>query len=292
MPETPATPASITLVQVSDIHLSSRRAYFMPNFEAFLQLMTSLRPDLVIASGDISFDGAGWPDDIAFAASQLARLDVPWRAIPGNHDTGEAPRFARLDQPIGPRRIAAWRSAIGPQWWLQDVGAWRIVAIDTALMASGLAEEKDQQAFVETALAARAGRPVLLFMHMPPFVDDPQDEASTQHAIPFEARGWLIDRCLAGGVRTIACGHNHVYRQVSWRGIDVVWAPTTAFVNVERQLNHGRRFPRAGFVRWTLEGTSLTHTLIEPELMITQDVGRWNEARGSTTSMPDYPLRS
>jgi hypothetical protein len=37
-------------------------------------------------------------------------------------------------------------------------------------------------------------------------------------------------------VAVIACGHLHVYRQMDYQGIRVVWAPATSFFNiVEKQ---------------------------------------------------------
>lgn len=289
MSDHPAIQRTIRIVQVSDTHLSRHRGYFNPNFEVFLRLMQADPPDLIVASGDLSFDGAAEPDDLAFARSQYDRLGVPWRAIPGNHDIGEAARFARLNQVVNSARMANWRRCFGAQWWMHDIGGWRIVALDTSLMASEVPEEVEQAVFVEHALATREGRPVLLFLHMPLYLEAPDDRTDTHYSISHDARHWLMDRCRASGVRAIASAHLHVFRELEWHGIELVWAPTTAFVNIERQLKLGRRFPRAGYVEWRLDGGRISHALIEPPLMITQDVARWNDAVGSTTGMPPWP---
>src|SRR3546814_13743805 len=81
--------AAFTIVQVSDTHLSRTHAYFQDNWEVFLDEMAALKPDLVLHSGDVSFNGPAAPDDIVFAREQIGRLRVPWLAIPGNHAIGE-----------------------------------------------------------------------------------------------------------------------------------------------------------------------------------------------------------
>lgn len=283
--------APFRIVQVSDTHLSRKRAYFHDNWLVFHDEMTARMPDLIIASGDLSFDGADDDDDLAFARAEYDRLPVPWISIPGNHDTGEAAIAQRLNQPIDSTRIARWNRCIGPQWWCRDIEAWRLVGIDTALLASELPEEAAQWRFLETSLAERGSRPVLLFQHMPPYVSDPNDMTPTKHAIPPSVRARLLDMCVRGGVKTIACGHVHVHQRMTYEGIDIVWAPATSFFNIVEQQKAGRGVPRPGYIEWTLNGPTLSHKVVVPPLMITHDVGSWNSAHGSTTKMPPRPLR-
>lgn len=283
-------PKPIRVVQVSDIHLSRKRAYFNDNFGVFQQAMRAGPPDLIVYSGDVSFDGPDETDDLVFARQQIEAIGVPWIAIPGNHDIGEPLRYARLDQPVGPERIARWREVFGPQWWSRDVGEWRLIGIDTALLASDLQEETEQNVFLDEALASRGHRPVMLVMHLPPYADDFDDPAFTTQCVPHEARIPLLARCEAAGVRVIASGHLHVYRRLLWRNIEIVWAPATAFFNIEKRMQAGWGFPRAGYIEWSLDGPSVAHRLIEPTLMITHDIGRWNAEFGSSTKLPPRPL--
>jgi 3',5'-cyclic AMP phosphodiesterase CpdA len=278
----------ITIVQVSDTHLSETHAYFIDNFRVFEAEMADLKPDLIVHTGDISFNGPAQPADLAFAKRQLDRLAAPVLALAGNHDVGEAPAHARLDQPINDARIRAWMDQVGPLWWSRDVGAWRLIGLDTALMASGRPEEEAQLAFLTQALAA--GRPALVFMHMPPFYDVVDDPKPTTSAVPFEARRRLLELCHKGGVLTIACGHLHVYRVSEHQGLPIVWAPTTAMVHMERQWKQWGVWPRPGYLVWRLDGPEITHELVEPRLMIAQDTGRWTDVGGTTTNMPARPL--
>lgn len=277
------------LVQVSDTHLSRTHAYFADNWAVFREAMRADPPDLIVHSGDVSFNGPVAADDLAFAAAEMAGLGIPFRVIAGNHDIGEAPAFSRLDQPVNTGRIAAWRAQFGGPWWQHDIPGWRLVGVDTALMGSGLAEEAEQLAFLASALD---GRPAMLFMHMPPFDRDPGDASPTTSYIPHAARGAFLDLCAAGGVKVIGCGHLHIHRRMRHRGMEIVWAPATAMVNVKAGLKHFRRFPRPGWLEWTLTAKRATFRLVEPERMFVIDMTGWTKPNGNTTTtLPPLPLR-
>lgn len=153
-----ADPASIRIVQVSDTHVSRKRAYFVDNWDVFAGEMSRTRPDLIVHSGDVAFDGAADEDDLAFARSEMDRLTAPWLAIPGNHDTGESPLAIRLRQPINSERIERWQRHYGPSRWCRDLGAWRLIGIDSALLGSGHPDEDQQNEFLERSVRNRCGR--------------------------------------------------------------------------------------------------------------------------------------
>lgn len=278
--------AGYRIIQVSDTHLSATHAYFLDNFRALVDEVEARSPDLVVHSGDVSFNGPVVDPDLTFARTEMARFATPWRIIPGNHDIGEAPRHSRLDQPLTDARIASWRGHFGDNWWLEDRAGWRIIGLDTSLFGSERPEERHQRNFLQDALAERRDRPVLVFMHMPPFVDDPDDAAPTTSAIPFETREAFLATCRTGGVRAIACGHLHVYRRMAWQGIEIVWSPGTSFVHIAKWQKHFGGFARSGFVEWTLGETTATHRLIEPPRLVTHDMGLWSDAFGTVTKLP------
>jgi 3',5'-cyclic AMP phosphodiesterase CpdA len=151
----PAGSESLRIVQVSDTHVSRKRAYFVDNWDVFVEEISRTRPHLIVHSGDVAFDGAADEDDLAFARSEKDRLTAPWLAIPGNHDTGESPLAIRLQQPINSERMERWQRHYGPSRWCRDLGAWRLIGIDTALLGSGLPEEEQQNQFLERSLGER-----------------------------------------------------------------------------------------------------------------------------------------
>lgn len=282
---------TITVVQVSDTHLSETHAYFIDNFRVFADEMAELKPDLIVHTGDVSFNGPARPADLDFARQQLDTLGVPVLALAGNHDIGEAPRHSRLQQPINDERIRAWTDAFGPMFWQHDLSHWRLIGLDTALMGSDRHEEQQQLAFLEDSLSTRGSRRAMVFMHMPPFEDEPDDPRPTTSCVPHDVRIDLLDRLQRGGVAVIACGHLHVYRQLTHRGMQIVWAPTTAMVNIEKQFRHWDVWTRPGYLIWRFNGDQVEHELVEPRLMIGLDTSRWTEIGGTTTNMPARPLR-
>jgi 3',5'-cyclic AMP phosphodiesterase CpdA len=282
--------APLRIIHVSDSHLSPTHRYFDVNWDAFRDDMRANPPDLLVHGGDLAFNAPVAEADLAHAAGQVAALGLDWLAIPGNHDIGEAPAYSRLKQPLTAERIAAWRRHVGPQWWLRDAGDWRLIGLDTALMGSDLPEEAEQRDFLEQALATRGGRPVMVFIHMPPFDRDPADPKWSTSVIPFPARGAFLDACASGGVKVINCGHLHIYRRLRHRGMEIVWAPATAMVDVRRGQTQRRRFPRPGYVEWTLDGKRATHRLIEAERMFVIDMAKWTAQSGGTvTTLPPWP---
>ncbi|MCZ8272929.1 MAG: metallophosphoesterase [Microcystis sp. LE19-4.1E] len=282
---------TITIVQVSDTHLSETHAYFIDNFAVFADEMAEIRPDLIVHTGDVSFNGPARPADLQFASQQLKTLGIPVLALAGNHDIGEAPRHSRLKQPINDERIRAWTDAFGPMFWQHDLPDWRLIGLDTALMGSDREEERQQLEFLEESLASRGPRKAMVFMHMPPFENEPDDPRPTTSCVPHDARAGLLYRLERGGVSVVACGHLHVYRQLTYRGIEIVWAPTTAMVNIEKQFRHWEVWTRPGYLIWRFKGEQVSHELVEPRLMIGLDTSRWTEIGGTTTNMPPRPLR-
>jgi 3',5'-cyclic AMP phosphodiesterase CpdA len=286
---------ALSILQVSDSHLSETHAWFWLNWPVFLGEVGRRAPTFVLHTGDVSFNGPDRPADLTFARRCLDAIEAPWGAIAGNHDVGEAPVACRLDQPVNDARLSAWRAAFGPSWWVRDLdkgdARLRIIALDTALMGSEHADEAEQDAFLADALAARDGRPVLLALHMPPFGDDPEDTRITTHCVPPEPRKRLLQHCLQGGVAAIAAGHIHRYSVADWHGIAVVTAPPTAFVNLPKPpVLSPRR--RAGYLEWTVADGALTHRLIEPPHFLTLDASSWTDATATSTNLPERPLSS
>ena len=282
--------AKIRIVHVSDTHLSPTHTYFAMNWTAFQEDMRAAPPDLLVHGGDLAFNAPALEADLAYAGQELKNLGVPWRAIPGNHDIGEAPSFSRLKQPLTPQQIAAWHRHVGPQWWSHDIGEWRLIGLDTSLMGSALVAEAEQRAFFTEALATRGKRPVMVFIHMPPYDQDPNDTAWTVATIAHAPRVDFLETCATSGVKIICCGHLHTYRRLRHRGMHIVWAPPTAMVDVARGLRNRKRFPRPGYVEWTLDGRKASHKLIEPERMFVIDMARWTANNNATvTTLPPWP---
>ena len=54
---------TFVVLQVSDTHLSATHAYFTDNWQVFVDEVRALAPDLVINTGDFSFNGPAVVED-------------------------------------------------------------------------------------------------------------------------------------------------------------------------------------------------------------------------------------
>lgn len=280
------------LVQVTDTHLSESHAYFVDNWEVFVAEMEADPPDLIVWTGDVSLRGTDDEADLAFARSQMDRLPSPVLVLPGNHDIGDPPPSPRLDRPLTEARRKRWVRHFGIDWWSQDFGQWRLYGVNAQLFGSGLEAEADQDRFFESALAEGGGRPGVLFSHKPVFYADPEDPRTYNHAvICLEGRRRLLGLCRAHNVRIIASGHLHYYRTACFDGIDLIWAPATAFINSKiKDRPHVEVERCIGYLRYRFDGDGVSHTAVRAPGFTPHDLMKFDDYPGSTIFLPPRPL--
>lgn len=280
------------VVQLSDLHLSGRRPFFHFNFELALADIVANPPDLVVVSGDLALDGAGdgavGEADLAFARAQLDRLPVPWVAVPGNHDVGLSPPGPKVSQPVDEARLERYRSIVGDDRFARDIGAWRLIGLDSQLMGSGLAAEEEQWRWLDAELAGAAGRPVLIFLHVPPFIETPiEGEEAYGCLYPAPRRRLLAAIRSHGGVKAVSSGHLHCVKSMIVDGVVYQWCPATSFVITDPSFGAVGGKPITGYLEWLFDGEEVGVRLIEPPLMLDIDVRRWVQGPGSYSKAAD-----
>lgn len=253
------------VVQVSDSHISPTHRYFIDNWRSFDRLIRSAPPDLVIHSGDFSFNGPLDKVELPYAREAADALGAPWLAIPGNHDIGA--HDSKRKQ-ISSERLAHWKQCFGDDRFIQDIEDWRLIGIDGELLGSTLPEEAEQWSFLEQACSLADGREIAVFTHRPLFANHPEEPAS-RWSMPPEPRWRLLDILRAHRVRLVASGHLHRYRIMSFEGIDLVWCPTTAFITPSTRNDGCIR--RVGYLRWIFQGRTVRHEFVEPETFVNHD---------------------
>ena len=219
---------AFTLAQVSDTHLGVKTALFRANFDRVAVALDAVRPDLIVASGDVSLDGADVEADLALAAASFARLSAPVHAIPGNHDVGDHPERAP-HQPVSDDRLLRFRRTMGPDRWMVDHGNWRILGLDSQVMGAH-PEEHAQATMIEDALATLCDRRLAVFIHKPFFTADPDEPTFDYWAVPPFARGPLRGIIEHPALRLVASGHLHLHRTAVRGAVQYAWAPSVAFV--------------------------------------------------------------
>ena len=223
------------LIQISDTHLARRLPTLTQNFHRVSEYIDARRPDLVVNSGDVAFDGPTSRDDLEFARELHAALPVACRYLPGNHDIGDNP----TELGPAPPQLATeqerqnFLSVFGEDRWRFDAAGWRFIGLNSLVMNTGLASEAEQYDWLASQLSSADGKPVALFLHKPLYLNSPEDPelaASAIRYIPMPARSRLVGMLRAADLRLVASGHVHQRRDFTYRHIRHVWAPSAGFV--------------------------------------------------------------
>ncbi|MBO9126830.1 MULTISPECIES: metallophosphoesterase family protein [unclassified Rhizobium] len=223
------------IIHITDTHLSPNKPHFNGNWAPLVRWIEETGADLVVHTGDLSVDGADKDEDLVFSMDLMRQVSIPMLIVPGNHDVGHLPGSA---QPANPERLARWRNLVGPDYWVKDIGEWRIIGLNSLLMGFEDAEEQAQFDWLQKTLAERGDRRVAIFAHKPLFVDDANEGDTGYWSVRPTQRRKLYDLIAAHDVALFGSGHLHW----TWKGefgqTSVVWAPPTAFIldTMEREM--------------------------------------------------------
>jgi 3',5'-cyclic AMP phosphodiesterase CpdA len=223
------------LTQISDSHLARRYQSLTDNFYRVGEYIDATRPDLVVNSGDLTFDAPTHRDDLEFARTLHDALPVECRYLPGNHDVGDNPTAVGPvpPQPTTDQDLKAYRSVFGEDRWRFEAAGWCFIGLDSQVMNTGLASEAEQFDWLALELADVKGKPVALFLHKPLYLnvpDDPELAASAIRYVPMPARSRLVEMLRAVDLRLVASGHVHQRRDYTYGHTRHIWAPSTGFI--------------------------------------------------------------
>lgn len=184
---------------------------------------TQADADLCIITGDLTHRGD--PESYATLRRVLSGLAIPVKILVGNHDLRENFVAAFPENP---------KDDNGFVQFSHDIGGYRLIGLDPLNgppytypeSHAGILCDKRLD-FLRKSLAGANGRPVIIFMHHPPFdtLFPGMDRIKLYNHDEFRA-------CLKGhDVRQIVCGHIHRSISVSWNGI-----PATVYKSLVDQM--------------------------------------------------------
>ncbi len=264
--------SAFRLAQVSDMHLSGERPFFIYNWRAAAERVNALRPDLVIATGDLTLNGA---EDFEYARRALRDIEAPLRVLPGNRDVGNNLPNRRDDYSVSEEYCKTYRQHFGEDYWAVDQDAWRFIGINALVLGSGLETERRQMQWLEASLADAGKRSIAIFLHKPLYLRTPAEKKLTQASLMPKARTRLLKLVQQHRVRLVASGHLHEYKLRRHETARLVWAPATAYVvNDPKGRGYGGR-ARVGFLLYEFEGKRVRCRLEEPAEMINHDLSNW-----------------
>lgn len=170
----------MNIIQLSDCHVTAaasvpyRDSDPRMTLAAVIDAVLAWKPDLVLATGDLSEDASEASYD--FLAEQFARLPMPVLGVPGNHDTAEGvracvPRSA-VDDPLVLSGVGGLHKA--GKGAARETGAWQIILLGSAKPGEiGGRFEASQLDRFEEALEGGSGPALVALHHQPWSVGSP-----------------------------------------------------------------------------------------------------------------------
>ena len=211
----------VLIAQISDLHITPPGVLAYGRVDTAAALTRSIdtlnrlspQPDLVVISGDIA--NSALPEEYERAKTLLEKLQMPFAAIPGNHDR-RIPMRKALPDP-GYRAPESALNAV------RRIGRLDILLIDSTVPGAPHGElDAATLAWLDGALAASATRPALLFLHHPPFKTGIvyTDAMRLRNADALAALLKRYPRALL-----VAAGHVHRAAQTVFAGISATICP-------------------------------------------------------------------
>lgn len=204
------------IAQITDLHIGDgpRCAPNDARLEAVVARLAATAPDVILATGDLTEDGA--PDAYASIADRLGALGAPVLPVLGNHDVRET--FAEsFGAPVSEGFVQ----------YARQVGDLRIIVLDTVEAGRhGGAFCAERAAWLEARLDEQPATSTLIALHHPPvrsgiaWMDDNADGGWTRR----------LAEALAGRDQVIGMVAGHLHRPMVtlFAGHPLIVAPSVA----------------------------------------------------------------
>ena len=178
-----------------------------------LGLAASLGPDFIVHMGDLVQE---YPETrrhkeaIDKAREQLARLDADVYLVAGNHDVGDKPDPTMPTMPVTPESLKRYHARFGPSRYSFDHCGCHFIAINSQILNADLPETGSQRDWLERDLETRGRDRVFLFLHLPPFLEHPDEpHLGNYDNIGQPDRRWILDLILRHRVEVVCAAHVH-----------------------------------------------------------------------------------
>ncbi|XP_076809482.1 serine/threonine-protein phosphatase CPPED1-like isoform X2 [Clavelina lepadiformis] len=168
------------------------------------------RPKFLLIGGDITnaFPGRQYhPEQVRDVRQAFSSLDstIPMFVASGNHDLDDKPTMKTME---------IYRQSFGDEYYTFWFGGVFYIVISSQCIVSpdGTGSlYQVQEAWLEEQLEmalSSSCKHVVLFMHIPPFADHP-DEPDFYFSIPKDHRFKLLEQFADAGIKKVFSGHLH-----------------------------------------------------------------------------------
>ena len=213
--------ARLSFLHISDLHIlaEERRQHGVDTAAILRQavpMMNALRPDFIVASGDLVSDES--EESYRHLQALLRPVGAPIHFLMGNHDDRAA--FRRVFRPDVP-------SSADPVCEAFERGGIRFFLLDSVLPGKVEGHLSDEQlGWLEAGLAAHPDRPAWIFLHHQPLPVYIRwlDALGLQNQDEFLA---VLAR--HPQVQVVCYGHVHQVRRWRYRGALFLGVPALAF---------------------------------------------------------------
>ena len=170
------TPAIFSFIQASDTHISESSIARMDKLRA---VVDSVKPDLVIITGDLVKDALRVPEKEATSLYQLfvnesSKIKWPLRVVPGNHEIFGIERHLSLvsaQNPLYGRNM--YRHYLGPDYYSFNYGGIHFIGLNSLefedLWYYGSIDSVQMEWLKKDIAALPPATPIVTFQHVPFF---------------------------------------------------------------------------------------------------------------------------
>ena len=202
--------------------------------DAALRLAASLRPDFIVHMGDVvqEYPETGrHAEALKRAKTQLTGLGVEVFHVAGNHDVGDKPDPTMPTRPVTLESLERYRSGFGPSWYSFDRGGCHFIVINSQILNTDMPESESQQDWLERDLALHGRKRVFLFLHLPLFLEHPDEpHVGNYDNIGQPDRAWILDLVRRHRVEAVCAAHVHFAFLNTFGPTRIYNIPSTSFV--------------------------------------------------------------
>ena len=208
-------------------------------YDDLVARVNAMNPAFVVHLGDITDPvpvSPGFVDSAEAFHSASGAFAMPYYLVPGNHDIGEKihPALPKVDDSvsINKRAIDQYEQHFGQQRYSFQHEGCLFLVINTMLLNSGLAEEREQWDWLEQTLPANADKRVFVFAHYPLYLSA-RDEPGFYDNIDEPGRSQLIALLEQYRVEGYYAGHVHNYFYNHLNGMHQFVLPSTGIIRAD-----------------------------------------------------------